>query len=70
MTHTDRIIDGGKSWWRCEFGGWYKIRTVKIHNRWECCERINNAAVYLGKKHIGNVKYDQGIKTALLVNHF
>lgn len=60
VTHTDPGKDKSWAWWHCDLEDFYKIRSVKIYNRVECADRINNAAILLGKKVVGTIQYEKG----------
>ncbi|XP_063675560.1 uncharacterized protein LOC134812224 isoform X3 [Bolinopsis microptera] len=60
VTHTDPNQDKGLAWWHVNLGAWYKVNSIKVWNRIECSERLNNAHVYVHKKYIGQVKLVQG----------
>ena len=60
VTHTDRVQDKGLASWTVDLGDWYKIRKVKLWNRVECANRINNASVFVGKNLVGTVVYEEG----------
>ena len=60
VTHTDQTKDDGLALWVVLLGGWFKISKVKVWNRTECAGRLAKAMVYVGKKKIGVVNYEEG----------
>ena len=60
VTHTNQTQDKGLASWTVDLGDWYKINKVKLWNRVERADRINNASVFVGKNLIGTVAYEEG----------
>ena len=45
-THT---TEENRPWWRVDLGARYKVKTVTVLNRQDCCEeRINGAEIHVG----------------------
>ena len=60
VTHTDPKVDDGFALWVVNLGDWYKISKIRVWNRVECANRINNAGVFAGKKLVGMIQYEEG----------
>ena len=59
MAHTNTA--GPTAWWSLTFQKSFKIESIKIYGREDCCEdQLNGAKVYIGEELVGTVEHESG----------